>query len=346
MKKRIIGLLLVSGICLISCSKKQQSQNQNQNPAPAPANVNPSPGGTATGPAETTPAPNIQSVKTEMRNVMFYLTPTAAAHLQVLSGDLWPVGKNTLVVFDNKTSFEVRVSNGTVSITPAALTEIMNGYVFAKSDAPLKDLAVSIDQGRLIIKGKLHSKGDLPFGTAGTLSISDDGRIRVHTEKITALKIPVKGLMGLFGVELAKVVNTNKIAGIDTDKNDLMMDLGSLLPPPHIRGKLTGVRVAANEIVTTYGDGGKSVPPRDDTSYMRFSGGRVQFGKLVMDPTDLTVLDLDAKGRLDWDQDQYQKQLEAGYSKITPDFGLRAYAKNYSQLGKSGKSASEATAGK
>jgi hypothetical protein len=342
MKKRIICLLLVSGLCLISCSKKQQSQNQN----PAPTNVNPSAGASATAPAETAPTPNIQGVTAEMRNVLFRLTPTAAARLRVLSGELWPVGKKTLVVFDDKTSFEVRVTNGTTSITPEALTNILNSYVFAKSDAPLKDLAVSIDQGRLIIKGKLHSKGDIPFGTAGTLSISDDGRIRVHTEKITALKIPVKGLMGLFGVELAKVVNTNKIPGIDTDKNDLMMDLGGLLPPPHIRGKLTGVRVEANEIVTTYGDGGKSVPPREDTSYMWFTGSRVQFGRLVMDPTDLTVVSLDPKGTLDWDQDQYQKQLEAGYSKITPTFGLRAYAKNYSQLGKRTKTGSDPVTGK
>lgn len=345
MKKTVIGLLLVLGLGLISCSKKQQTQNEKPAPPPtnsAVINVNRS----ESTPAESAPAPNVQGVKTEMRNVMFHLMPRAAAHLQVLTGELWPVEKNALVVFDDKTSFEVRVSNGTISITPAALTDIMNSYVFAKNDAPLKDLSVSTDQGKLIIKGKLHSKGDIPFGTAGTLSVSDDGRIRVHTEKVTALKIPVKGLMGLFGVELASVVNTSKIAGIDTDKNDLMMDLGSLLPPPHIRGKLTAVRIEPNAIVTTYGDGGKSLPPREDTSYMAFSGSRVQFGKLVMDPTDLTVLDVEGKGTLEWDQDHYKEQLEAGYSKITPTFGLRAYARNYSLLGKGAKSGSDAASGK
>jgi hypothetical protein len=337
MRKTITGLLLVSAFWLISC-KKQQSQSQQ---VPAPANVSPAVS-TSAQPAST---PKIEGVKAEMRNVIFHLTRRAAARLQVITGELWPVGKNTLVVFDDKTSFELRVSNGTISITPDALTDIMNSYVFAKKDAPLKELSVSIDQGKLIIKGKLHSKGDIPFGTAGTLSISADGTIRVHTEKITALKIPVKGLMGLFGVELAKVVNTNKIAGIDTDKNDLMMDLGSLLPPPHIRGKLTGVRIEPNAIVTTYGDGGGSLPPRnEDTSYMAFEGSRVHFGRLVMDPTDLTVVDLDGK-MLDWDQDHYQEQLEAGYSKITPTFGLRAYAKNYSQLGISTKTGST-TAGR
>jgi hypothetical protein len=269
-----------------------------------------------------------------MRDVRFHLTPIAAAHLIVVSGALWPTGKNDMVNFDDKTSFEVRVSNGTVSIAPDALGDIMNNYVFAKPNAPLKDLTVAINGGRLIIKGKLHSKGDIPFGTAGTLSVNNDGRMRVHTDKITALKVPVKGLMGLFGVALANLVNTSKIEGMDTDKNDLLMDLGTLLPPPHIRGKLAGVTVAKDRIIVTYGDGGKSLPePKEQGSFMALSGSRVKFGSLLMEPTDLTVLDLDPKDALDWDQDHYKEQLEAGYSKITSSFGLRAYAKDYSKLG-------------
>jgi hypothetical protein len=140
--------------------------------------------------------------------------------------------------------------------------------------------------------------------------------------------------MGLFGVELANMVNTSKIPGIDTDKNDLLMDLGTLLPPPHIRGKLTGVKVENNAIVTIFGDGGKSLPaPKEEGSFMAFEGSRVRFGKLLMEPTDLTVLSLEPKGELDWNQDHYKEQLEAGYSKITSNFGLRAYAKDYGKLG-------------
>jgi len=332
----VVGLSLVG---MAACGKKTQPANTGQaggsatntssTSAVAPAQAP----GPATAPA--TPVEQVHGVKAEMRNVLFRLTPTAGARLQVLSGELWPTGKHETVVFDDKTSFEVRVTNGTVTITPEALADIMNNYVFAKSDAPLKDLSVSIDKERLIIKGKLHNKGDLPFGTAGTLNVNSDGRIRVHTEKITALKLPVKGLMGLFGVELANMVNTSKIPGIDTDKNDLLMDLGTLLPPPHIRGKLTGVRVERNAIVTTFGDGGRSLPEaKEKGSYMAFEGSRVQFGKLVMEPTDLTVLDLDPKDVLDWSQDRYKEQLEAGYSKITASFGLRAYAKDYGKLGK------------
>jgi hypothetical protein len=316
---------------LAACSKKSQPPASDATapltPAVAPASVSP--------PAE--PAKPAAGVKADMRNVLFHLTPRASARLIILSGELWPTGKNPVVVFDDKTSFEVRVTNGTVSISPAALAEIMNSYVFARSDAPVKDLTVAIDQekNQLVIKGKLHSKGDISFATAGYLSVTSDGRIRVHTDKITAMKVPVKGMMGLFGIELAKVVNTSKIPGMDTDKNDLLMDLGTLLPPPHIRGKLSSVRLERDAIVTTFGDGGKSAgPPKEKGSYMALTDSSVRFGAMLMDPADLTVLDMDEAATLEWNQDHYKEQLVAGYSKITPTFGLRAYVKDYSKLGK------------
>jgi len=274
-----------------------------------------------------------------MRNVLFHLTDKAAAHLETLSGELLPTGKNQMPIFDDKTTFSVRVTNGIVSITTDALADIMNKHVFAKSDAPLKDLSISIDKGLLLIKGKLHSKGDIPFQTAGSVSLSSDGRIRMHTEKVKALGIRVKGMMDLLGIDLANIVNTSKIDGMDTDKNDLLMDLATLLPPPHIQGKLTGVKIVNNSIVVTFGDGKSLPPPAEKGNYMTFQGNSVQFGKLVMDNTDLTILDLDPGDPLDWNQDRYKDQLVAGYSKITPSFGLRTYVKDFAKLGRSSAAA-------
>jgi hypothetical protein len=270
-----------------------------------------------------------------MRNVNFHLMDQAVAHIETLSGELLPSGKYEMPVFDDKASFEVRVADGTISISPQALTSIMNNYVFAKKDSPLKDLQVSIEKDQLIIKGKLASKG-VPFETAGTLSATSDGRLRVRTEKVKALHVSVKGMMGLFGIDLASLVNTSKIDGMDTDKNDLLMDLGKLLPPPHIQGKVVDVKIENNSIITIFGDGGKAVRASEEQgNYMSFQGNRVQFGKMVMESTDLVVFDLDPGDPLDWNQSRYKDQLVAGYSKITPNFGLRAYVKDFSKLPRS-----------
>jgi hypothetical protein len=335
MKKCQIFCFFLFAWSLIACSKASQPPI----PPPCATPEASSASGNAT-PIPLTPASQasragIRPVKTEMRNVLFHLTDKASAHLETLSGELWPTGKNEIPVFDDKTSFEVRVSSGKVSLTPDALAVIMNNHVFARKDAPLKDLSISIDHGRLIIKGKLHSKGDIPFGTAGTLSTTSDGRLRVHTQKVTALRLPVTGMMGLFGIELANLINTSKIDGLETDKNDLLVDLGKLLPPPHIRGKVTSVMLEPNAIVTIFGDGGALSPASEEGgNYMLFRGNTIRFGRLTMENTDLTLLDLDPADPLDWNLDHYKDQLMAGYSKIDSKFGLRAYVKDFAKLGR------------
>jgi hypothetical protein len=333
MKETKLLWVLVLGFSLMGCSKSGSPGNVAKPVEPAAGvTVSNSPAPEPTVPPPSGAAP--RALKTEMRNVMFHLTDRSAAHLETLSGELWPTGKNEVVVFDDKTSFEVRVTNGTVSVTPDSLAQIMNDYVFARNDAPLKDIAITIDKDQLIIKGKLHNKGDIPFTTAGTVSTTPDGRLRVHTDKVSALHVPMKGMMALFGIELANVVNTSKIDGIDTDKNDLLLDLGTLLPPPHIRGKPSGVRIDKDAIVVIFGDGGKSLPPPTEKgNYMTFEGGPVRFGKLFMREADLTILDMDPGDPLDWNQDHYKDQLVAGYSKIKPNFGLVAFVKDYSKLG-------------
>jgi hypothetical protein len=340
-RKALAGLALVVLVCA-GCSRSSKSSNATGGtPAASEPSASTAKAGDGRDAAKAVAEPRAtapesgkaRAVQARMHNVMFHLTETASAHLENVSGELWPVGKYELVVFDDKRSFELHVADGTISISPEALATVMNSYVFAKEDAPLKDISMEIQNKQLIIKGKLHSKGDLAFETAGTLSVNPDGRLRVHTEKVKAMHVPVKKVMALFGLDLANVVNTSKIAGMDTDKNDLLMDLGELLPPPHIRGKVVGVRLQNNAIVTIFGDGGKDVHEAEtEGNYMRFEGHRVQFGKLTMENTDLTVVDMDPQDPLDWDQDRYQEQLEAGYSKITGNFGLRTYVRDYGKL--------------
>jgi hypothetical protein len=207
----------------------------------------------------------------------------------------------------------------------------MNDYVFAKPDAPLKDLSVVIEGDHLRVKGKLHSKGDIPFESVGTPSPTSDGRIRIHTQKVKAFKVPLKGILNLFGIDLANILDTSKIEGIDIAKDDLILDTSKLLPPPHIQGKVTAVRIEHNRVVAIFGSG-ETAPPLERGNYMAFQGNKLRIGKLTMEDADIAVLDLDPGDPLDWFQDRYKDQLVAGYSKITPTFGLRVYVKDFDKL--------------
>ena len=322
-------LALLSG--LQACQQKSmpsKSATQAQ-PAPAASNDNSLP------PVEASRFDdNPRAVKADIHNVLFRLIADASAHLENVSGELQPVGKYEMPVFDDKNSFELHVTNGTISMAPAALATVLNRYTFARDDAPLKDISAEISDDRLILKGKLHSKKDLPFETGGELTVNADGRLRLHTEEVKALHLPVKKVMTLLDIELANVINTAKVPGLDADKNDLIIDLGQLLPPPHIRGKIASARLSHNQITVIYGDGANSLAanPLEQGNYLLFRGNRVKFGRLTMENTELAILDLDPKDPLDWYQDRYKDQLAAGYSRITENFGLRTYVKDFSKL--------------
>src|SRR6516164_8181789 len=167
---KVILCFVLIGLGLIACGKKPEPQktelpskvatsqpSSNDSATPARNGV------TRSESPALAPPPTGKGVKAEMNNVIFRLMPKAGAHLETLSGELWPTGKNEMPVFDDKRSFEVRVNSGRVSVTPEALSAVMNDYVFAKPDAPLKELQVTVQDGKLHIKGKLHAKGDLPF---------------------------------------------------------------------------------------------------------------------------------------------------------------------------------------
>src|SRR6185312_75196 len=90
--------------------------------------------------------------------------------------------------------------------------------------------------------------------TESTLSVTPDGKIRLHAEKIKALHLPAKGLMDLFGIEIADLIKSGKVNGVTAEKDDLILDPAKALPAPHIEGKVTAVRLEGNNIVQVFGD--------------------------------------------------------------------------------------------
>src|SRR5215471_11491799 len=138
-----------------------------------------------------------KAVRVQMRNVMYHFRDDITVHIRRLGGELEPVGDHSMPVFDDKESFVLRIKAAEVAIRTDSMARILNDNVFARNDSPVKDVAITIDKNRLKIAGKLHSKGDVHFSTEGELSATDDGKLRIHVEKIEALHLPLKGLMDL-----------------------------------------------------------------------------------------------------------------------------------------------------
>lgn len=274
------------------------------------------------------------AVRAQMRNVKYRFSDKVSVQINFLNGALVPTGNNECPVLDDKNSFKIRIDTAEIAISPGDLANLLNSYVFAQPKSPLSGISVSTANGQLKMKGRLHDKGDIPFESQGVLSPTPDGKLRLHSEKIKSLHVSVKGLMDAFGIDVADLIKSGKVPGVQADGNDLVLDLEQILPPPHIDGKVTAVRVESNSIIQTFGGTDSKPKPKLQTgNYMSYQGNRLRFGKLTMDDADVVLYDMNPSDPLDFFLDHYKEQLAAGYTKINTSFQLRVFIKDFDKLG-------------
>jgi hypothetical protein len=283
--------------------------------------------------AQSNESPDTRPVEIAMKNVTYHYSEPIAVHIVQLQGELVPTRAASIVVFDDKNSFDLHLAYAEISISCNALAQVLNENVFSSSDAPIRKLSIASKNNQLVVTGKLHLKGDVPFETTGTLSADQDGKIRLRAEHVKAAHLPVKGLLDLLGIDLARLINTNKVHGVTIDKDDLILDPEQILPPPHVHGKVTAVRIQGSDIVQVFGKPQASnFAARQPGNYMAFRHSDMRFGKLTMHDADLIMIDMDPRDPFDFFLDHYQEQLVAGYTKSTPEYGLRVYTKDYNKL--------------
>jgi len=73
-----------------------------------------------------------------MRNVDFQVDDSVVLHIKNLRGAIAGKNRRTPPAFDDKYSFILGIDTGTVGISAASLTEVMNKYVFGYPHAPIK----------------------------------------------------------------------------------------------------------------------------------------------------------------------------------------------------------------
>ena len=134
------------------------------------------------------PARDNGSVQVQMHNVMYHYPNDIVVHLRNVAGALVPSKEGQFPVFDDKESFSLHITAAEIAMDPQSLANVLNSNVFSGKDAPLKDISIRIEKDRLKVKGKLHKKGDIGFETEGQLTATPDGKIRLHSEKIKALR--------------------------------------------------------------------------------------------------------------------------------------------------------------
>ncbi len=240
-------------------------------------------------------------------------------------------------VFDDVNSYVVEIQSARVALTADSLTNLMNNYVFAGPDAPLRKLKIEIEGNELKQSGVLVKGVSVPFHLRAAISATPDGKIRVHPTSMKAAGFLSKRVLDFFGLELERLVKVNPATGVTIDGDDLLLDPERLLPPPRIKGRLTRTWIENGLVVQQFGTPVKRplTPPNGRFSnYMYYRGGTLRFGKLTMVDTDMVLVDADQKDPFDFSPEEYNDQLVAGYSKNTTKLGLKVYMPDFHRVAK------------
>jgi hypothetical protein len=279
----------------------------------------------ADGPSVGTSDTTAAHVSVDFQNVDFRVAPGVVMQVSRLQGALLATRRGSPPSFDDLGSYALQIEAGEIAMTPASLTALLNTRVFAYRGAPISNLEITIEDGRLKQKGTLHKGLDVPFTIIAEVSATRDGRIRLHPQSVKTIGIPAGGLMKLFGLELDDLIASNQARGFEIVGDDFLLTPDRLLSQPRVTGHLTAIRVEANRIVEIFGSrraaGGDGVAK----NYMYYKGGDLRFGKLTMHDTDLRLVDADPRDPFDFAPAQYATQLAAGYSKSLVNGGLRTF---------------------
>ena len=294
------------------------------------------PQGTAAAVSKAPPSshPSRQPVEVEMSNVDLHVTPEVTLRVHHLRGRFEPVGRADMPYLEDKLSYVVAIDSGEIALDMTSLNALMT-KTLGQGRSNVEKLRISTDEKSGLRQQGVLKKGiKMPFDVKGAVEATPEGRIRMHAAAVRGFGIPVNPLMKLLGLEIDDLVKVQPGHGVTVDNNDLILDPQQLVPPPLIRGKVTSVRVADGAIVQTFGSGERQrlSPPAVSRNYIYWRGGKLQFGKLTMTDTDLELVDEDPRDPFDFSVDQWNDQLVAGYSKNTPNRGLKAHMPDHNDL--------------
>ena len=293
--------------------------------------------------AITTPSPAESLLWIEMRNVTLHLDKRATIRVRRLRGAMESTTPGTIPSLDDRTSYSIRVTAGTVGLTGEDLTTLLNTFVFAYKGSPLRELRARPAGREVSLTGIMHKGVDLRFDISSALSMTPDGLIRLHPTRVRILGIDGQKLLNALGLHLDDLLDLKGSQGASVKEDDILLDPARILPPPAVAGRVLAARVAGSEVVidfetiATDSVFGTYVRPDSTTpNFVYFRGARLRFGKLTMDDTDLLIADADPSNPFDLNLEEYAKQLTAGTSRTLPNQGLRVDMPDFSTLGKSG----------
>jgi hypothetical protein len=263
-------------------------------------------------------------------NLLLRKGPSFRVYVRWLRGQIARTHRNVNPSFDDPESFVIDIKTGVLRVNIGDISNYLNAGML---NSPLKNMTLSGDGNQIKLTGTLHKIVPLPIQLTGTIAAVPDNRIQIHVTKLDVLKIPFKALLGSLHITVSDLFQAQRIPGIEVSGNDIVLDTRELLPPPHIRGHLTTMRVVNPDLEEIYGDAQNDVERVEQwRNFLRLSDGTIDFGKLTMHHVDLMMIDISKDPWFDLDLANYQEQLVNGYTRMTPQAGLQIFMPDFREI--------------
>ncbi|MBR8059305.1 hypothetical protein [Burkholderia dolosa] len=255
---------------------------------------------------------------TFLRDVDFRIVNNLGFFIHQLSATLVPSQPGAPIVFDDPTSFEIDVHEGTVTLDDAKLTALFNTYIFGYRNAPLRRLAVSAGDGVIHLRGEMQRDGWVPFSLTGTLAIRDGNQLVFHPTGVRVSGLDAQPVMRAANVKMVDLLRIETpIARLVGD--DLVMSVDKLMPPPRLKIAIAALRVTPAGLDLTLDDGtraGFAMPANAPQQAMYIRGGDVKFMRSMPMNADILIGPVDSTKRDErfvFDLYHYRDQVSAGY---------------------------------
>ena len=328
MRARLAVLISVCVLLLTWLAWHLRSKNPAGQPAASAISV-----GASSGSTTFPTTPDSAPTAVYAHNLMLRKGPDFRIYVRWLRGDLVRTRQNVNPTFDDPESFRIDVKTGIIRANIGDIGNFLNAGGVANS--PLRDITLLAEDDHIKLKGTLHKLISIPVELLGSVAATPDNRIQVHVTKLSVLKVPLKGLLGGLNIGVSDLFHPKGIPGIEVSGNDIFFDTLKLLPPPHIHGQLTKVRVVTPDIEEVYGNAEEAVTRFEQwRNFLRLNDGTIDFGKLTMHHVDITMVDLSDDAWFDLDLNNYQNQLVNGYTRMTPEAGLQIFMPDLDNLPK------------
>jgi hypothetical protein len=299
----------------------------------SPSAVSATPPGKSTSASTSAATPESAPTAVYAHNVMLRKGPDFRIYVRWLRGQMVRTRSAVNPTFDDPESFFLEIKTGVIRANIGDIGNFLNAGGVAGS--PLTNITLLADGDQIKLKGTLRKLIPLPVELLGSVAATSDNRIQMQVTKLSVLKIPLKGLLGGLHIGISDLMQPKGIAGVEVSGNNIFFDTLKLLPPPHIHGQLTKVRVVTPDIEEVYGNAEDAAARVEQwRNFLRLNDGTIDFGKLTMHHVDLIMVDLSDDAWFDLDLNNYQNQLVNGYTRMTPQAGLQIFMPDLDTLPK------------